>query len=138
MSNKLLLYSILASGAYLVLVTVGLELVGRAIGVARRVPRELTQPVGSGWLVMNFILEFLFFVVIPALAYTIFASMLPLTGIRTGLSIALAGFGLGALPAILGLSIRLELPMAYLLYYLCGILLKLGGSLAIIGYLHSL
>jgi hypothetical protein len=83
-------------------------------------------------------MEFLIFVVIPTVAFGIFSIILPLTGVRTGLAVALAVFTMGALPAVILLSLRLRLPMVYLLHYLLGILIKLAGALAIIGYLYSL
>jgi hypothetical protein len=36
------------------------------------------------------------------------------------------------------LSLKVKLPMPYLLYLLFGMLVKLSGSLMIIGWLHSL
>ena len=64
--------------------------------------------------------------------------MLPLSGIRTGVAGELFAFTLGALPAIVGLLTRTRLPALLFSYLLFGVLLKLAGCLAIIGYLYQL
>jgi len=41
-------------------------------------------------------------------------------------------------PLAILLMFRIKLPAVYMLYKLLGLLLKIAGSLAIIGYLYSL
>ena len=137
-SFELLAWCVVIGGVYLALITVVLELVGKMLKVSRGIPPTLMETTGASWHIMNFVMEFLFFVVIPALGYSMFYIILPLSGIRPGLAAALLAFTLGALPALLGLSVRIKLPMAYLLWYLFSLLVKIGGTLGLIGYLYTL
>ncbi len=137
-SMELIAYCMVCGGIYLVVATVVLDMLGRLLNVSQGMPDELMESVNLGWYLLNYVMELLFFVAVPTLAYSFFAVILPLTGIRIGLAFALAAIALGAAPAIIGLSVRLKLPMPFLLYYLLGLSLKLAGPLAIIGYLYSL
>jgi hypothetical protein len=134
----LMVYCLIAGGVYLLVFTLVHEWVGSRLKLARGIPRELLEPVGPAAFVVQFVMEGLFFVAIPTMAYGFFTIVLPLAGIRPALAVALVGFTLGAVPALMGLSLRMKLWMPYLLYYLLGLLLKLGGCLAIIGYLYTL
>ncbi len=134
----LMLYCLVLGGSYLLAMTLVLEFVGRALKITRGIPTELLEPSGPGIFVVTLIMEGLFFVAIPTMGYSFFAIALPLAGIRPAVALALVSFTLGAVPAVLGLSMRMRLSMPYLLYSLLGLLLKLGGCVVIIGYLYSL
>ncbi|MGH8014774.1 MAG: hypothetical protein ACREBV_01125, partial [Candidatus Zixiibacteriota bacterium] len=75
---------------------------------------------------------------IPSIAYSYFYIMLPLSGVRTGLAGALFAFTLGAVPALVGLLVRTRLPVLAFSFLLLAILLKLAGSMIIIGYLYQM
>lgn len=137
-SIELTLYSLGIAGLYLAVVTALVELGGRVLKITRGLPPGLLEPTGFVWHLFNFAMEFLFFVGIPTFAYNFFQVILPLSGVRPGLAVALAAFTLGAVPVVMGLSARIKLPMLYVLYFLFGLLLKLSGALVIIGYLYSL
>ncbi|MCK4301521.1 MAG: hypothetical protein KAW91_02045, partial [candidate division Zixibacteria bacterium] len=112
---------------------------GRDTNKEQKFHSEIEQvPDEPRRLLFNFAMEFLFFVGIPTFAYNFFQVILPLSGVRPGLAVALAAFTLGAVPVVMGLSARIKLPMLYVLYFLFGLLLKLSGALVIIGYLYSL
>ncbi len=138
MDVTLMVYCLTAGGGYLLLFTLLHEWLGRKLDFARGIPKEMIEPATPASFVVNFIMEGLFFVAIPTMAYSFFSIMLPLSGIRPAMALALAAFTLGAVPALMGLSLRLKMWMPYLLYYLLGLLLKLAGCIAIIGYLYSL
>ncbi len=138
LSGGLLWYCFVIGGAALLVTTLIVIGLGQLLKVRRNLSAELAETMSFAWRTMTFIMEFLFFVAVPTLAYSVFAVILPLEGIRVGLAMALVGFGLGAMPAVVGLSMRLKLPMNYLLFFLFGILLKLVACLAVIGYLYSL
>ena len=127
MSLELMAYCFVFGGLYLAISSALLQVAGRLIGISRGLPKNLLEPTSPGWYVLNFVMELLFFVAVPTLVYSIFSAILPLTGIRTGLAVALAAFTLGAVPAIIGLSVRMKLPMPYLLYFLVGLIVKLAG-----------
>ena len=72
------------------------------------------------------------------LAFGFFDAILPLTSVRTALAVALCAFTLGGLPLIMGMSVRIKMPIPFLIFSLLSLLIKLGGTMAIIGYLYSL
>jgi len=137
-SVELMLYCLVAGGIYLLVLTTILELIGRKLRISRGVPIELLEPVGWGWFALTYVMELLFFVIIPTLAYSFFYLIVPLSGVRAGMAGALFVFTLGAVPALMGLSVRIRFSMLYLLYFLLGLLLKLAGAMTIIGYLYAL
>jgi hypothetical protein len=98
----------------------------------------MLEESGPGWSAIHFLMEMLFFAAIPTFAYSFFYMIIPLWGIKAGMAAALFAFTLGAAPALMCLSVRIRLPMPYILFTLLALLLKLGGSLIIIGYLFSM
>lgn len=138
MSFELMVYCLVVGGVYLLLISFLLEMAGRGLNISRGIPSELLESAGWTWFAINYIMELLFFVFIPTLAYSFLYLILPLSGLRAGVAGALFAFTLGAAPALMGLAVRLKLSMPYILYFLFGLLLKLGGAMTIIGYLYSL
>jgi len=138
MSLQLALWCLTAGAVWLIASTLALNLLGDRLKVARAIPSELKEPANWGWHVLNFVMEFLFFVAIPTAGFSLFGLFLPFAGIRAGVAVALVAFALGAMPAIVGLSVRLNLAMPYLLFWLFTLLVKLMGALILIGWLHSL
>jgi len=137
-SVDLMIYCILVGGFYLLVLSAVLELVGRKLKIAKGLPAELLEPFGWSWFALSYVMELLFFVIVPTFVYSFFYLIVPLSGIRAGMAAALFAFTLGMIPALMGLSIRVKLPMLYLLYLLLELLLKLSGSMIIIGYLYAL
>ena len=137
-STEQMIYCFVAGGVYLLLVSMLLEFVIRKLKLLGNFPKELIEDTGLGWMVTFFIMEFLFFVVIPTVTYSFFYLIVPFSGVKAGLAATLFAFTLGAVPTVMNLSIRLRLPMPYLLFTLLGFLFKLGGSMAIIAYLYTL
>lgn len=137
-SKLLLFYCILIAGLYHIIASIVLIFVERRLRLSKGVPKDILEDTGLFWSGMNIIMEGLFIVVIPAIGYSFFYLVVPLSGVKAGLGAALFAFILGAAPAILGLSVRLKLPMPFLIFSLLSLLIRLGGSLAIIGYLYSI
>ena len=137
-SVELLLSCLVAAGVYLLLISLLLDFVERRLKLAATLPQQLVEKGSAAVTLANFVLELLFYVVIPTVIYSFFYYVLPFYGVRAGLATALFAFLLGAAPAMMGLSIRLKLPMPYMLYQLLAGLIKLLGSLAIIGYIYTL
>jgi hypothetical protein len=137
-STKLLIYCLLAAAGYLLVISIVLEGLGRKLKLDAGVPESLVEPFGWSWFIMNFMMEGLFFVAIPTLAFAFFYFILPLTGVRAGMAAALFSFTLGAAPILMGLSVRIKLPMPFLLFLLLSSLVKVSGTLSIIAYLYSL
>ncbi len=137
-SIRLLMYCILASGLYLLVLSFVLDFIERRLKLITGVPEEMIESSGFAAVLINFLMESLFFVVIPSIVYSFFYYVIPFSGVRAGLAAALFAFALGAAPALMGLSVRVKLPMPYLLFVMLSLLLKLGGCMAIIGLLYSL
>lgn len=138
LSYELLLYAMAAGGGYLLVVSVILELIERKLALTRTLPDQLVESDGWAWWGINFIMELLFYVGIPLVAYAFFYFALPFSGIRAGVAGALFAFTIGAAPLVLGLSVRIKLPMPFLLFQLLGYLVKISGTLSIIAWLYSL
>ncbi|MEW6051803.1 MAG: hypothetical protein AB1644_12190 [Candidatus Zixiibacteriota bacterium] len=137
-SYKLLLYCVVSGGLYLLVLSLLLDLVERKLRLTAGIPVSMLEADGLIWSLMNFFMESLFYVVIPAIAYSFFYAILPLSGIKAGMASALFAFVLGAAPALMRMSVRVKLPMPYLLFIMLSHLLKLGGTLSIIAYLYAL
>jgi len=136
--TSLLVYCLVAGGLYLIVITAVIEFLGGKLKVTRGMPPGILEATGFGWHLLNYIMDLLLFVAVPTFAHALFYLVLPLEGMRTGLAAAVFAFTLGAVPAVVGFTVRTRLPVLFFLYYLFGVLLKLGGALAIIGYLYSL
>jgi len=137
-STSQMIYCLVIGGAYLLLMSLILEFVSRKLRLLGNFPPQLVESTGIGWFVTFFIMEVLFFVVIPTVSYSFFYLIVPFSGVKAGLAATLFAFTLGAVPIVMGLSVRLRLPMQYLLFSLLGYLFKLGGAMAIIGYTYTL
>ena len=137
-SLKLMVYCLVSSGLYLLVVSILLDWFERRSGVAGSVPPELLERTGGAWFTVNFLMEMLFYVVIPTITYAFFYLVIPLSGVKAGMAAALVALALGGVPIIMTLSVRVKLSMRYLLFLLLSYLIKISGSLAIIGYLYSL
>lgn len=137
-STPLMIYCLVSSGVYLLIISILLRLLNKAFKIDHTIPKELTEEYTIGWFVMNYIMEFLFYVAIPTIGYSFLYMLLPFEGVRPGIAVALLGLVIGAAPIVIGLSVRIKLSMVYLIYLLFGYFVKLTGSLIIIGYLYSL
>ena len=137
-SFKSVLYCLVCSGAYLLVLSLLLDYAERRMRLASGIPSHMIESITIGWSLVNFVMESLFYVAIPTIIYSFVYFLIPFSGLRAGIAAALFAFALGAAPAIMMLSVRVKLPIPYLLFLLMSILLKLGGSLTIIGYLYSL
>lgn len=137
-SFALLLYCFAAAGLYLLVVSLIYEWLGRRVKIERFIPEEMRESMNLSWYVMNYFMDFLFFVAIPTFAFSFFQMVFPLSGVRIGVMVALLSFTLGMVPAFMGLSVRVKLPLPFLLYMLSGLFVKLSGTVIIIGYLYSL
>ena len=137
-STRLLIYCIGTGAVYLFLISMLLEFFGKRINAFRGLPGGFAEAGSTLWFTMNFAMETLLYVLIPSIAYSYFYILLPLSGIRTAVAGALFAFTLGAVPALTSLLNRSQLPVLTFAYLLLTILLKLTGSLLIIGYLYQL
>lgn len=137
-SFKLLLYCLLFAGAYLLLIDLLWSKLEQYLPMPGSFPKDLIEPRDIGWFLSAFIIEFLFFVLMPAVVYGWFYTVIPFSGIKGGISVGLYLIFFGILPMVLLLLFRIKIPLVFMLYQLLGFLIKLIGAMAIIGYLYSL
>ena len=137
-SYELIAYCFIAAGIYLLVISLLIEGIGKKLNVIRGIENKLIEPGGAGWFSINFLMQFLFFVAIPTMSYSFFYLVFPLSGLRAALAIAVLAFTFGAVPIVMGISVRLKLPMVFLLYNLLGYLLKLSGAVILITYIYNL
>lgn len=138
---KLLLYCLAAGAVYLILIElalVKLEKILARMGLWEDYPSELLRPVRTGTHTWNLLTQFIVFTLAPTLAFAWFYLLLPFEGARSGVAVGLWAIALGSAPLAILLGSRLRLPLPALAFYVIGQLIKLCGSLAIIGYLFSL
>jgi hypothetical protein len=137
-SFELLLYCAGIGGIYLLVISLLFDLLERKLKLTSGIPKEMLEEEGCIWSAMNFFMELLFYVIIPSVAYSFFYLILPLSGAKAGLASALFAFILGAAPVGMRISVRVKLPMSYILFTLLMHIVKLGGALAIIAHLYTL
>ena len=137
-SAKLMFYCMAAGGLYLFILGYILELVGNKIKIYQGIPKEIRESTGFGWFLMMFVTEFLFFVMIPTVGYSLLYLILPFEGIRPAMAASLFAFVMGAAPLVMALSMKMKLPILFLVYHLFGYFLKLTGAFIIVGYIYQL
>ncbi|UCD16165.1 MAG: hypothetical protein JSV44_06745 [Candidatus Zixiibacteriota bacterium] len=137
-SFKLLTYCLIIGGIYLLIMDVLWNLLEKRIPVFDHFPPKLLESKGLSWFVSSFIIEFVFFVFMPAVIYGWFYTVIPFYGIRGGVATGLYLFLFGMVPLTILTMFRVKIPGLYMLYLLLGLMIKLIGAMAIIGYLYSL
>ncbi len=137
-NTTLLLYCFTGGGIALLLLSLILEFISSKLKLLNGIPKEMLEESTTAWFTLNYLMEFLFYVVIPSVGYSFFYLMLPFEGLRVGLAAALFALIMGAVPLVMILSVRIKLPMAYLTFLLMSYFLKLIASMTVIGYLYSL
>jgi hypothetical protein len=137
-SAGLMLACVAAAGVYLLAISIILQQVERRLGFAHGIPPELLETTGWVWIGFTFIMELMFYVIIPTLAYSFFYVVIPFSGIRAGMAAGLFAFVMGATPALMGLSVRVRLPMPFLLFLLFSVLLKVCGCMILIACIYAL
>ncbi len=137
-SFSLLGYCFLVGGAYLLLIELLWHYLEKYIPTLRNFPSELVEPRDIGAFISVFIIEFVFFVLMPSVAYGWFYTVIPFSGVRGGLATGVYLILFGMIPLTLLILFRIRIPLVFMLYQLLGMLLKVLGVMAIIGYLYSL
>ena len=138
---KLLFYCFAAGALYLLLIELALGKLEKflgGVGLWENYPAELMRANGPGARAWSLLTEFVLFTLVPTLTYAWFYLLLPFEGVRSGVAVGLWAMALGAVPLAILLGTRLRLPYPALAFIVLGQLIKLCGSLAIIGFLFSL
>jgi len=137
-SFKLLAYCIVLGGVYLIIIDFLWNKFESVVPTLRGFPKELIEDKNAAWFVSSFIIEFIFFVLLPAVVYGWFYTVLPFSGIRGGIAVGLYLFLFGIVPLATLVMFRIKIPANYFLFLLLGIFVKILGAMSIIGYLYSL
>ncbi len=135
---ELIVYSLLGGAIWVLIVSFLYERFARFPIFSSGLPKEFMEKSDVSLFFLQYLIDLLFYVAIPTLAYGFFAVIFPLAGVRPAMAAALALFAIGMLPITIGLTARIKLPLPFLLFYLFGNFMKMAGSLAIIGWLFSL
>lgn len=135
---ELIAYCIIAGGVYLLLFDLFWSFLERFIPTFAEFPKELVEQKTFSWYFSNYIVELIFFVLMPAVVYGWFYSVLPLSGARGGMAVGLYLFFFGMIPLAMLILFRVRIPAVYILYKLAGLFFKVVGTAAIIGYLYNL
>ena len=134
-----LLSACLISGAvYLLIVGFIWYRIENVVPVLQNFPENHIEQRGISWFISCFIIEFIFFVFIPTVVYGWFYTVIPFYGIRGGISTGLYVYLFGMIPLAILILFRIKIPALYMLYLMLGLLLKLIGCMALIGYIYVL
>ena len=137
-SFSLLTACLIAGGVYLLVVDFIWYKLENIIPALRGFPESHIENRGVSWFISCFVIEFIFFVFVPAVVYGWFYSVIPFYGMRGGVSVGLYVYVFGMIPLAILTMFRIKIPALYMLYLMLGLLIKLIGCMAIIGYLYIL
>lgn len=137
-SFSLLTACLLAGGAWLLLVGFLWYKLENIVPVLRGFPESHIEKRGLSWFISCFVIEFIFFVFVPSVVYSWFYTVIPFYGMRGGIAVGMYVYIFGMIPLAILTLFRIKIPALYMLYLMCGLLIKLIGSMAIIGYLYIL
>jgi hypothetical protein len=137
-SFELLIWCLLSGAVYLLIVDFLWYRLEKFIPTLIGFPTALLEERGPGWFVSSFIIEFIFFVLLPSVVYGWFYTLIPFSGLRGGIMVGLYLLLFGMMPMALLILFRIKIPVVFMLYQLLGYLIKVIGAMAIIGYLYSL
>ena len=135
---KLLAACLVAGAVYIIIIDRLWNMLEKHIPVFHGFPESLVEDKSSAWYVSSFIVEYIFFVLLPAVIYGWFYTVIPFSGIRGGVAVGLYLFLFGMIPVAILTMFRIKIPAVYVLYLLTGLFLRAVGSMMIIGYLYSL
>ncbi len=135
---ELLGWCVVGGAVYLLIIDFIWNALERYVPTLQNFPKELIDAKGVTWFVCNYIVELIFFVLMPSVIYGWFYAIIPFSGIRGGVALGLLLLVFGMVPHAILISFRIKLPVVFILFQLLGMLIKICGALAIIGYLYSL
>jgi len=137
-SFKLLGFCFIIGAVYILIIDFIWNKLENHVPTLRGFPKELIEEKNAAWFVSSFIVEFIFFVLLPAVVYGWFYTVLPFSGVRGGIAVGLYLFLFGYIPLAVIVMFRIKIPAVYFLYQLLGMFIRVLGAMTIIGYLYSL
>ena len=137
-SFKLLGFCFIIGAVYILIIDFIWNKLENYVPTLRGFPKDLIEEKNAAWFVSSFIVEFIFFVLLPAVVYGWFYTVLPFSGVRGGIAVGLYLFLFGYIPLAVIVMFRIKIPAVYFLYQLLGMFIRVLGAMTIIGYLYSL
>ena len=131
--NKIIVYTIALGTAPLIAINIVQLIIEKIIRVNADIKDEYNVRY-SGVFMVQFLVDVLFFVVIPTLAYYWLYPVLPFVGYKAGIAVGIAAYILGSLPYAIQLSLRLKIPAILVVTTLFFNLIKLSAALGVITY----
>jgi len=135
---RLIIYCLVCGAVYLAIIDIVWSYIERFIPTFAHFPKELVEHKTLSWYFSSFIVEFIFFVLMPAVVYGWFYSVIPFSGLRGGMAVGLYLFFFGMIPLAMLILFRIRIPAVYVLYQLVGLFIKVVGAATITGYLYNL
>jgi len=137
-STTLLAYCLAIGAVYILIIDILFGWGERFVPSLANFPPHLMEARTTSWYFSCFVIEFIFFVMMPAVVYGWFYTVIPFSGFKGGMTAGFYVFFFGMIPLALLTLFRIKIPAVYMLYQLVALFFKVLGALAIIGYLYSL
>lgn len=137
---KLLLVALLSCAVYLSIIQILLNALERKLitkGLWDSEIKNLEEIPPRVISLTQLIVDIAFYAATPLMVYGVLYLLIPFEGARAGIAIALGCIAVGSTPLLMAISMRTKFPVPALFFLALSQLLKLGGSLALIGVLYS-
>ena len=131
--NKIIVFTIALGTAPLIAINIVQLIIEKIIRVNADIKDEYNVRY-NGVFMVQFLVDVLFFVVIPTLVYYWLYPVLPFVGYKAGIAVGIAAYILGSLPYAIQLSLRIKIPAILVVTTLFFNLIKLSAALGVITY----
>lgn len=131
--NKIIVFTIALGTAPLIAINIVQLIIEKIIRVNADIKDEYNVRY-NGVFMVQFLVDVLFFVVIPTLVYYWLYPVLPFVGYKAGIAVGIAAYILGSLPYAIQLSLRIRIPAILVVTTLFFNLIKLSAALGVITY----
>ena len=138
---KLILVALVSCALYLSIIQIALNAIERKLMQKGLWSGEIKYLEGNPPRVISItqlIVDIAFYAATPLMVYGVLYLLIPFEGARAGIAIALGCVAVASTPLLMTISLKSKFPIPALFFLALSQLLKLGGSLALIGILYSL
>ena len=123
--NKIIIYTVALGTAPLIAINIVQLIIEKIIKINAGIKDEHSVHY-NGIFMVQFLVDVLFFVVVPTLAYYWLYPVLPFVGFKAGVAVGIAAYILGSLPYAIQLSLRIKIPAILIVTTLFFNLIKLS------------
>jgi len=138
---KLLFAALISCAFYLSIIQIALNALERKLiqkGLWSGEIKDLEESPPRVMSMTQLIVDIAFYAATPLMVYGVLYLMIPFEGVRAGIGIALGCVAISAAPLLMTISLRTKFPVPALFFLALSQLVKLGGSLTLIGFLYTL